>query len=154
MKALLKIFLITTMSLVAFGCRQKKTTDTEWEGIHGKIDLFPKTSAETKLTIPEAFEQSKLVIKTNAIKYIDQTLPDRTQEQKIVFLYKIENGQIEKSATKKKITFPVYFVKHNKTDALNAGKDSIQLYLKPIENNSILGKYMKMNWELIENIEE
>ena len=88
-----------------------------------------------KLSFEEAFQASEYVLLAADIIKIDSSA---TRGVRPFYVYRIDQGKIEKSKSSQKWKFPVYFVSEDRLFRGTYVTDSVYLFLSPLKDYAIL----------------
>lgn len=134
-----KLLYWVPLVFLAVGCEEKKLQQEH------KIDLFANERQEGKAYVmkpQECFDESDLVISSADINLIDKS----SGRGKLVFIYKVNSGDVLKSTRDSVVNFPFHFLS---TQQLMFRRDAASyIYLKKLQGYRFIAKpmHLKYTW--------
>ena len=115
------------------------------------INLFPKESFvydnTGKLSLDEAFTQSTHVIRTAYLKQIDNS---NGRSVKPFYIYQVYEGSFNKPLDTSKNKFPLLFLSKQELFKGKELRDSIYLFLVPLQGYQVLQENIGINYEWVD----
>lgn len=152
--------LLACLVLLSLGacnsCRQDQSGDDFRNGHAVRttqtFNLFPKESFgydnKGKLSWDEAFLQSQHVVRTANLKQLDNA---NNRGAKPFYVYQVDAGSFEKLNASDKSKFPLLFLSKEQLFEGKVLRDSVYLFLAPIQKHQLLQNNMGVTYEWLTN---
>lgn len=115
------------------------------------INLFPKElfayDNTGKLSLDEAFAQSRQVIRTAYVKQIDNS---NSRSRMPFYIYQVDEGSFEKLVSTGKSKFPVLFLSKQELFKGKILRDSVYLFLVPLQQYQMLQENIGIKYEWVD----
>lgn len=142
---------------IFFACESKHEPDSGTaDGGNRKfyrINLFAEDKNELRdasrqLTFQEAMQASTHIFHTAAIQKVDSSA---TRGIPLFYIYKINEAQLDKGKNKKMLKYPIYFLAKEAFFTGKECKDSVYLFLVPLQDYHILQMNMDIRFGWLEH---